>query len=114
MRLKSIHNEMLHNLSDIHNRYILLCSLTDTWDRRRLPSLGELGAGRQPVVATSKLPGKGAWKQRTNLVASELVAAVTSRSDQSGIPTRKYSAVTMSSTLPRRSHIGSSSIASKT
>lgn len=91
-----------------------LVSLTDTWDRRRLPSLGELGVGRQPVVTTSKLPGKGVWKQRTNLAASELVAAVTSRSDQSGIPTRKYSAVTMSSTLPRRSHIGSNSLPTKT
>jgi len=84
------------------------------WDQRRQPSLGELGVRRQPVVTTSKLSGKGVWKQRTNLAASELVAAVTSKSDQSSIPTRKYSAVTTSSTLPRRSHMGSNSIATNT
>lgn len=86
-----------------------LVSLTDTWDRRRQPSLGELGVGRQP-----RLPGKGTWKQRTSLAASELVAAVASRTDQSGIPMRKYSPVTTSSTLPRRNQIGNNVETSKT
>ncbi|XP_069685417.1 uncharacterized protein [Periplaneta americana] len=91
-----------------------LVSLTDTWDRRRQPSLGELGVGRQPIMTASKLPGKGTWKQRTSLAASELVAAVATRTDQSGIPTRKYSPVTTSSTLPRRNQIGNNIEASKT
>lgn len=91
-----------------------LVSLTDMWDQRRRPSQGQLGVVRQPVVSAATLPGKRVWKQRTSQPGSELVAAVACRPDQTGIPTRKYSAVNTSSTLPRRSHIGSNSIVTKT
>jgi len=83
------------------------------WDQRRRPTQGQLGVVRQPVAAAT-LPGKRAWKQRTSQPGSELVAAVAYRPDQTGIPTRKYSAITASSTLPRRSHIRSNSIVTKT
>lgn len=91
-----------------------LVSLTDMWDQRRRPTQGQLGVVRQPLVAAASLPGKRVWKQRTSQPGSELVAAVACRPDQTGIPTRKYSAITTSSTLPRRSHIGSNSIVTKT
>jgi len=84
------------------------------WDQRRRPTQEQLGVVRQPVVAAATLPGKRVWKQRTSQPGSELVAAVACRPDQTGIPTRKYSAITASSTLPRRSHIGSNSIVTKT
>jgi len=84
------------------------------WDQRRRATQGQLGVVRQPVVAAATLPGKRVWKQRTSQPGSELVAAVAYRPDQTGIPTRKYSAITASSTLPRRRHIGSNSIVTKT
>ncbi|PSN29769.1 hypothetical protein C0J52_26939 [Blattella germanica] len=81
-------------------------SLTDAWDRRKQPTAAEPGMNRRPTANCSK--GKGIWKQRPS---SELVAAV-SKPEMSGIPTRRYSAVSTSCTLPRRSHIGSNSLAS--